>query len=168
MALTRVIGLTTYPVHDRGRPLAVREVPAPGPPKLRLLDRVREALRTRHYSDRTEEAYIAWIRRYIFFHGEHPPDMGGAEVTRFLSALAVEGRVAASTQNQALGALLFLNRDVLGVELPWLDEIVRAAARPLIRSRTHSPRFGRRFSRSPPIIRAGATGWWRGLASLPA
>jgi integrase len=128
MALGRVIGPTRYPVHDhRGRMLATREAPAPDPPKLRLLDRVREALRTRHYSHRTEEAYIAWIRRYIFFHGKrHPVDMGGPEVTRFLSSLAVEGRVAASTQNQALSALLFLYRDVLGVELPWLDEIVRA------------------------------------------
>ena len=89
---------------------------------------MREALRTRHYSRRTEDAYIAWIRRYIFFHGKrHPVEMSGAEVTRFLSSLAVEGRrVAASTQNQALSALLFLYREVLGVELPWLDDIVRA------------------------------------------
>jgi integron integrase len=88
---------------------------------------VRAAVRTRHYTRRTEEAYIAWIRRYIFFHGKrHPAELGGPEVTRFLSSLAVESRVAASTQNQALSALLFLYRDVLAVDLPWLDGIVRA------------------------------------------
>jgi integron integrase len=94
----------------------------------RLLDAVREALRVRHYSRRTERAYVGWIRRYILFHGKrHPTDMGAEEVTRFLSSLAVEGRVSSSTQNQALSALLFLYGPVLGVELPWLDELVRAA-----------------------------------------
>ena len=128
MAHARVTRPTEYSLLSPGGPMLVaREPPAPEAPKRRLLDRVREALRTRHYSRRTEEAYIAWIRRYIFFHGKrHPVEMGGAEVTRCLSSLAVEGRVAASTQNQALSALLFLYRDVLGVELPWLDEIVRA------------------------------------------
>src|SRR6266571_5324390 len=106
---------------------AGHETTPAGPPKPRLLDRIRAALRTRHYSPRTEEAYVAWIRRYIFFHGKrHPADMGAPEITRFLSSLAVEGNVAASTQNQALSALLFLYRDVLEVELPWLDGIVRA------------------------------------------
>ena len=91
-------------------------------PKPRLLDRVRAALRARHYSRRTEDAYVAWIRRYILFHDKrHPADMGAPEITRFLSALAVEGQVAASTQNQALSALLFLYRDVLELDLPWLD-----------------------------------------------
>src|SRR5207247_6325638 len=95
--------------------------------KPRLLDRVRDALRARHYSRRTEDVYVAWIRRYILFHGKrHPADMGAPEITRFLSALAVEGKVAASTQNQALSALLFLYREVLEVDLPWMDEIVRA------------------------------------------
>lgn len=103
----------------------VREVPPPGPP--RLLDRVRFALRARHYSPRTEEAYVAWIRRYIVFHGKrHPAGMGAPEVTGFLTSLAVEGHVAASTQNQALSALLFLYREVLEVDLPWLDGVVRA------------------------------------------
>src|SRR5437660_2957921 len=91
------------------------------------LDRVRAVIRARHYSRRTEGAYVAWIRRYILFHDKrHPTDMGAPEITRFLSSLAVEGNVAASTQNQALSALLFLYRDVLEVELPWLDGIVRA------------------------------------------
>jgi integrase len=98
----------------------------PAPPPPRLLDRVRAALRTRHCSLRTETAYVGWSR-YIFFHDKrHPADMGAAEITRFLSALAVQRNVAASTQNQALSALLFLYRDVLEQALPWLDDIVRA------------------------------------------
>jgi Phage integrase, N-terminal SAM-like domain len=75
--------------------LAVRETPAAWAPRPRLLDRVREAIRARHYSRRTEKAYVGWIKRYIFFHAKrHPADMGGAEVTRFLTALAVDGHVA--------------------------------------------------------------------------
>ena len=109
------------------RPLAVRETGQMGPPKPRLLDRVREAVRSRHYSRRTEKAYVHWIKRYIFFHGKrHPAEMGAAEVAQFLTSLAVQDRVAASTQNQALSALLFLYRDVLGSDLPWLDDVVRA------------------------------------------
>ena len=107
--------------------LRVGEVVPTGAPKPRLLDRVRTAIRARHYSRRTEKAYVAWIRRYIFFYDKrHPADMGAPEVTRFLSSLAVEGKVAASTQNQALSALLFLYGEVLEVNLPWMDEIVRA------------------------------------------
>ena len=105
--------------------LAVHETPATYP-KPRLLDRVRDAIRARHFSRRTEEAY-AWIKRYIFFHDKrHPTEMGASEVARFLTSLAVDGHVAASTQNQALSALLFLYRDVLEVDLPWLDGVVRA------------------------------------------
>ena len=101
--------------------------PPEASPPPRLLDRVRAALRTRHCSLRTEKAYVGWIRRYILFHDQrHPAEMGAAEITRFLSALAIERNVAASTQNQALSALLFLYREVLGRPLPWLDEIVRA------------------------------------------
>ena len=110
----------------RGRWIA-REAGPPAPQQPRLLDRVRAALRARHYSRRTEKAYVHWIKRYIFFHGKrHPAEMGAAEVTAFLTALAVRDRVAASTQNQALNALLFLYREILGVELPWLDGLVRA------------------------------------------
>jgi integrase len=105
----------------------VRELGPGEPPKPRLLDRVRAALRLRHYSRRTEETYVAWIRRYILFHGKrHPADMGAPELTAFLSSLAVDGRVAASTQNQALSALLFLYREVIAVDVPWLDDVVRA------------------------------------------
>ena len=109
-----------------GSLLAVRETPRE-PQQPRLLDRVREAISTRHYSRRTEKAYVHWIKRYIFFHGKrHPAEMGAPEVTAFLTSLAVHDKVAASTQNQALSALLFLYRQVLGVELPWLDDVVRA------------------------------------------
>jgi site-specific recombinase XerD len=108
-------------------PWVCQESGPPEPPKPRLLDRVRQAIETRHYSRRTEKAYVHWIKRYIFFHGKrHPAEMGAAEVAAFLTSLAVQGKVAASTQNQALSALLFLYREVLGVELPWLDDVIRA------------------------------------------
>lgn len=88
---------------------------------------MRDAVRLRHYSRRTEEAYIAWIRRYILFHGKrHPAEMGAAEITQFLTSLAVQRKVAAATQNQALSALLFLYREVLDREIPWLDSVVHA------------------------------------------
>lgn len=93
----------------------------------RLLDQVRDEIRFRHYSIRTEQAYLGWVKRFILFHGkQHPRDMGAEEVTRFLTHLAVQGNVAASTQNQALNAILFLYREVLKIELPWLDNIHRA------------------------------------------
>ena len=95
------------------------------PPK--LLDRVSAEIRTRHYSRRTEEAYVFWIRRFIVFHGKrHPAAMGADEVNQFVSSLAVDGRVSATTQNQALSAILFLYRHVLHDPLPWIDDIVRA------------------------------------------
>ena len=93
----------------------------------KLLDRVRQTLRVRHYSTRTEESYVAWIRRYILFHGKrHPAQMGAPEVTQFLSSLAVDRQVSASTQNQALSAILFLYRDVLDTEVGSLAGTVRA------------------------------------------
>ena len=91
----------------------------------RLMDRVRFALRARHYSPRTEKAYTAWIRRFIFFHDRrHPDTMGEVEIGAFLSSLATDGGVSASTQNQALAALLFLYQVVLGRELAWLGDLV--------------------------------------------
>ena len=96
-------------------------------PKLRLLDEVRRRLRVKHYSLRTETVYVGWIRRFILANGKrHPREMGVLEVEQFLSRLAVEGQVAASTQNQALSALLFLYREVLAIELPWMEGVVRA------------------------------------------
>jgi integrase len=95
--------------------------------KPRLLDQVRERIRFPHYSIRTEEAYIGWIRRFILFHGKrHPREMSAPEVEAFLSNLATQGRVTASTQNQALSAILFLYRQVLRIELPWMEGIKRA------------------------------------------
>jgi integron integrase len=93
----------------------------------RLLEQVRDAIRRRHYSLRTEESYVHWIKRFIFFSGKrHPRELGAPEVTEFLSHLARERDVAAATQNQALAALLFLYKEVLGLPLPWLDQIERA------------------------------------------
>ena len=93
--------------------------PLPPQKDKRLLDQMREALQVQHYSIRTEHTYVDWARRYILFHNKrHPTDMGASEVTQFLTALAVERKVAASTQNQALGALLFLYREVLQQNLP--------------------------------------------------
>src|SRR5438876_2180540 len=87
-------------------------------PKLRLLDQVRELIRVKPYSIRTEDAYVQWIKRFIFFHGKrHPREMGSKEVEAFLTDLAVQKKVAASTQNQALNALVFLYKEVLHMEL---------------------------------------------------
>lgn len=95
----------------------------------RLLDRLRAEVRVRHYSLRTEQAYVDWARRYIRFHGlRHPQELGPAEVAAFLTHLAVQREVSASTQAQARSALLFLYRQVLGVDLPWLQEVVVAKA----------------------------------------
>jgi integron integrase len=92
-----------------------------------LLDQVRDAIRTRHYSIRTEEAYIRWIRQYIFFFDKrHPATLGPSQISAFLSHLAVKGNVAASTQNQALSALLFLYREVLAQPIDWIDDVERA------------------------------------------
>lgn len=92
-----------------------------------LREVVRDRLRAKHYSLRTEHAYLNWIRRFILFNGKrHPRELGAAEVASFMTHLAVDRRVSASTQNQALGAILFLYRQVLETKLPWLDNIVRA------------------------------------------
>ena len=97
-------------------------VPVPQPP--RLLDQVRNKLRVLHYAIRTEEAYVEWIRRFILFHNKrHPREMGAKEIEAFLTHLAVDGHVAASTQTQALSALLFLYRSILQIELPPLDAV---------------------------------------------
>ncbi len=93
----------------------------------RLLEQVREAVRTRHYSIRTEEAYIRWAREYILFCGKrHPAELGAREVSAFVSHLAVVRKVSASTQTQALSALLFLYREVLALPIGWVDDVERA------------------------------------------
>lgn len=97
------------------------------PPK--LLEQVVTRMRVKHYSLRTEKTYVDWIKRYIWHHGKrHPKDLGAAEVEAFLSHLAVTRNVSASTQNQAKSALLFLYKEVLGVQLPWLDNVTQAKA----------------------------------------
>lgn len=93
----------------------------------RLMDQVRARMRVKHYSVRTERAYTGWIRRFILANGRrHPSGLGGPEVEAFLTLLATRGHVAPGTQNQALAALLFLYREVLGVELPWMENVIRA------------------------------------------
>jgi integron integrase len=97
----------------------------------RLLTLVHEAIRRKYYSRRTDEAYVHWIKRFIYFHGKrHPRELGEAEVTAFLNDLALARNVAGGTQNQALSALLFLYKEVLGRDLPWLDGLVRAKRPP--------------------------------------
>lgn len=98
-------------------------------PAPRLLDQVRDKIRLKHYSIRTEQAYTEWIKRFIrHFNKQHPRDMGAAQVEEFLTHLAVKGNVAAATQNQAKAALLFLYREVLEIDLPWLEGITQAKA----------------------------------------
>lgn len=105
-----------------GAPESVAPESAP-----KLLDQVRDRLRLKHYSIRTEQAYLHWVKRYILFHGKrHPAEMGKDEVEAFLTSLAVKHDVAASTQAQALSAILFLYQEVMGQVLPWLDEVTRA------------------------------------------
>ena len=96
----------------------------------RLLDQVRERVRYLHYSLRTEKAYLYWVRFFIRWHGmRHPRDMGVAQVEAFLTMLATQRGVSASTHNQALSAILFLYRQVLGTELPWMDNVQRPSYR---------------------------------------
>jgi integron integrase len=102
------------------------QIPGAAP---RLLDQVRHKIRVKHYSIRTEQAYLDWIKRFIRFHGlRHPGQLGSQHIEAFLSHLAVNRRVAAGTQNQAKSALLFLYREVLALELDWLDNVVQARA----------------------------------------
>ena len=111
------------------KPDVMMEAAVAPPPPRRLLDRVRHAIRVRHFAIRTEQTYVDWAKRFILFDDKrHPQDMGAAEVEAFLTHLAVERGVAAATQSQAKAALLFLYREVLGEQLPWLDGVVSAKA----------------------------------------
>jgi integron integrase len=122
----------------------------------RLLDQLRAALRMKHYSRRTEQAYARWVVRFIRFHGlRHPSGLGADEIRGFLSHLAVSGRVAASTQNQALAALLFLYRHVLGVDLPRIDDVVRAkrpARIPVVLTREEVSKVLAELSGTPRLV----------------
>jgi integron integrase len=107
---------------DRNAPQAQAAAPRP-----KLLDQVRQAIRARHYSRRTEDAYVMWVKRFILFHRKrHPAEMGEAEINAFLTHLALKENVSSSTQNQALSALLFLYRHVLSREVGDLGEVIRA------------------------------------------
>ena len=133
------------------------EPAAPVPPNQpRLLDRVRQPIRARHYSLRTEEAYVGWIRRYIFFHNKrHPMEIGEPEINAFVTHLAVEGPVSASTQTQALSALLFLYRHVLAKQLPKLDTVIRAkrpGRLPSVLTRSEVRRILGRMNGTPRLV----------------
>jgi integron integrase len=132
--------------------------PAGAPAKPRLLDRVRLAIRTRHYSRRTEEAYAFWIRRFLAFHGmRHPDTMGSVEVGSFLADLATRRRVSASTQNQAFSAIVFLYRKVLGRELAGLENVPRAKRPervPVVLSREEVGEILTRLDGSPRLMAA--------------
>jgi integron integrase len=109
------------------RPLTNDDRLGEDPQAPRLLEQLRARIRTKHYSIRTEDAYVDWVRRFILhFDKRHPRELGAREIERFLTDLAVEGHVSASTQNQAKSALLFLYRDVLGIELEWLRNVTQA------------------------------------------
>jgi integron integrase len=122
----------------------------------RLLDQVRDAIRTKHYSFRTEKAYVGWIRRFIVFNGtRHPAELGAAEVARYLQHLAVRGRVAASTQNQAFSALIFLYTEVLHRKLEGLETVVRAKRPqrvPVVLSRDEVAGLLRRMEGTPRLM----------------
>lgn len=130
--------------------------PRRGTDRPKLLVRVRQAIRLRNYSPRTEKAYVSWIKRFIYFHGKrHPAEMGGPEITQFLSHLATHARVGASTQNQALSALIFLYKGVMGENLDWLEGIVRAKRpirRPVIPNRDEVLRILGRLHGVPWIM----------------
>lgn len=121
-----------------------------------LLDRIRDAARIRHLSLRTEETYVMWVRRFVMYHGmRHPRDMGKREVEAFLTHLAVEGRVAASTQNQALAAILFLYRHVLERDIGWLEHVVHARRPkrvPIVLTREEVARVLRAMEGTPQLV----------------
>jgi integron integrase len=125
-------------------------------PEPRLLDQLRDRIRLKHYSIRTEQAYADWVRRFVIFHEKrHPRELGQTDVEAFLTHLAVVGRVAASTQNQAKSALLFLYKEVLGAELPWLDGVQtakRPARLPVVLTRAEVRAVLVRTSGTPGLI----------------
>ena len=125
----------------------------------KLLDNVRENIRVRHYSIRTEEAYVGWIKEYIrYFNKRHPAELGSDEIRAFLSYLAVKRNVASSTQNEALSALLFLYREVLDRQIDWIDDITRANGRRDFRWSLPYARFESRRSRRSKSARPLITG----------
>jgi integron integrase len=127
--ITTSFSVSYRPTNTAGllQPARISESPAAPYRGPKLIDRVRQAIRIRHYSHRTEEAYVSWIVRFVRFSGmRHPTTMGRSEVESFLTHLATTRKVSASTQNQALNAILFLYRAVLGRDLGWIENVVRA------------------------------------------
>lgn len=126
------------------------------PQQPRLLDKMRDKIRVKHYSIRTEQTYLDWVRRYIRFHGlRHPRELGAEAVEAFLTHLAVKRNVAASTQNQAKSALLFLYKEVLGAELPWLDGVESAKQSkrlPVVLSQSEATQLLARMSGTAGLI----------------
>ena len=122
----------------------------------RLLDRVRDKIRLKHYSIRTEQAYTDWVKPFIVFHGKrHPEKMGAPEIENFLTHLAVAGKVSAATQNQAKSALLFLYKEVLSVELAWLDKVESAKQSthiPVVLTATETHRLLEQLDRTSALI----------------
>ncbi len=135
---------------------------------VRLLDQLRERVRMLHYSRRTEQAYLYWSRAFIRFHGlRHPAEMGGPEVEAYLTYLASDRGLSPSSHRQALSALLFLYGKVLGLQLPWMQEIGRPAPslRRDLSSRVHARGSG--FSHRTPVLRMGCSAVRSPLDSLP-
>jgi site-specific recombinase XerD len=127
-------------------PVPQQSVPVNTPQKPKFLDQLREIIRLKHYSIRTEQSYVDWARRYILFHEKkHPRDMGAKEIAAFLTHLAVGRNVSASTQNQALNALIFLYKELLRIDVGDIGDVVRAKRplrRPLVLSRDEvNPEF---------------------------
>ena len=126
---SKVRNLVDYKLRatNQSRQPGMNSSPPSVSPKPKLLEQVRQAIRTRHYSYMTEKAYVAWIKRFIFFHNKrHPAEMSEAEIAHFLSSLASDSHVSASTQNQALNALLFLYHEVLAKDIGYINGVVRA------------------------------------------
>jgi integrase len=140
----------------------------------KLLDRMRARLRTRHYSIRTEDSYVQWAKRFILFRGKrHPSSIGAAEINEFLTHLAVERNVSSSTQSQALVAILFLYCDVLGEEVPLLNDLVRAPRRertPVVLSRDEVRLLLAQLSGAAQLVAQllleRACDCWKGCASV--
>ena len=139
------------------RPLTNDDRLSADPQAPRLLEQLRARIRTKHYSIRTEDAYVDWVRRFILhFDKRHARDLGAREIERFLTDLAVEGHVSASTQNQAKSALLFLYRDVLGIQLEWLHNVTQAKVPqrlPVVLTETEVRRIFKRL-REPYVLMA--------------
>ena len=137
------------------REQSIGKFPAAASAKPKLLDMVRAAIRTRHYSRRTEEAYVSWIKRFIFFHGKrHPAEMGEREINAFLTHLAMERRVSASTQNQALSGILFLYKSVLMKRIGWaeLTPVQRVTHIPIVFSRDEAAKVIGSLSGVPKLV----------------